>query len=443
MDLARLNLSHGTRENHTTAYHTVRAASDASGRAVGILADLPGPKIRLDHFTGGSAELVAGAEFTITTTSVAGDARRASTSYAALARDVSVGDTILVDDGRIALEVLSADGRDVRTRVVQGGRVSDHKGINLPGVNVSAPTLDDASRALLRFALELGVDWVALSFVRTPGDADLARAVMAELGRTVPLIAKIEKPEAVEHLEAIIEAFDGVMVARGDLGVEMPLERVPMTQKRAVQLARELGRPAIVATQMLESMIEAPRPTRAEASDVANAVLDGADALMLSAETSVGAHPIETARTMARIILAAESEGLERVPALSGRPKSRSDAIALAATHIARDVGARALVGFTDSGATVRRLATHRDPTPLLAFTSDPAVRSQLALVWGVETFVVPMAQHTDEMFAQVDRAMLELDRGAPDDLVVIVAGTAPARRGSTNTIRVHRLGSF
>jgi pyruvate kinase len=442
MDIARLNFSHGTRDEHATAYLRVREASDASGHAVGILADLPGPKIRLDDFAGGSAELEDGASFTITTKPIDGDARRASTSYAALATDVAPGDKVLIDDGNIALEVVSTDGREVVTRVIHGGRVSNHKGINLPGVHVSAPTLDEPNRELLRYALELGVDWVAMSFVRSAADADDARAVMAQAGRHVPLIAKIEKPEAVENLEAIVDAFDGLMVARGDLGVEMPLERVPLTQKRAVQLGREHGKPVIVATQMLESMISAARPTRAETSDVANAVFDGADALMLSGETSVGQYPVETVATMARIIAAAEEGGLDLLPPLSGKPATRSDAIAAAATGIAREVKACALVGFTMSGATVRRLASHRDRTPLLAFTTDPSVRSQLALVWGVETFVVHQLDYLDEMFALVDRSLLELGRGQKDDFAVIVAGVPSWRRGSTNTIRVHRLGS-
>jgi pyruvate kinase len=281
-----------------------------------------------------------------------------------------------------------------------------------------------------------------MSFVRSAADAADARAVMAAAGRRVPLIAKIEKPEAVDDLEAIVDAFDGLMVARGDLGVEMPLERVPLEQKRAVQLGREHGKPVIVATQMLESMIRSSRPTRAEASDVANAVFDGADALMLSGETSVGAHPVETVRTMARIISAAEEGGLERMPPISGRPATRSDAIAAAATRIAGEIDARALVGFTFSGATVRRLASHRARTPLLAFTTEPAVRSQLALVWGVETFVVHKLDYLDEMFSLVDHSMLELGRGAKDDFVVIVAGMPSWREGSTNTIRVHKLGS-
>ena len=448
MDVARLNFSHGTHEEHAALYRAVRAASDAAGRAVGILADLQGPKIRLGIFAGGEALLEAGREFEITTEPVEGDARRASTTYEGLARDVRPGDTLLVDDGRVRLEVLASDGRAVRCRVVEGGRVADHKGINLPGVRISAPPLTPKDLDDLAFALGLSVDLVALSFVRSPDHAEAARRAMDASGARVPLIAKLERPEAVANLEGILEAFDGLMVARGDLGVEMPLEEVPLVQKRAVQLARERAKPVIVATQMLDSMIRQSRPTRAEASDVANAVLDGADALMLSGETSVGAHPVEAVRTMARIIAAAESGGLARLagpPQVERRralrPLSREEAIAAAAARVARDLDARALVAFTQTGGTARRLASHREPIPLLAFTTEPAVRSQLTLTWGVETFVVPAVGHTDEMIAQVDRALLELGRAWPGELVVVVAGTPPGVPGSTNTLRVHRLG--
>jgi pyruvate kinase len=442
MDVARLNLSHGTEREHRELFAHVRRAAADSGRAVGILADLPGPKIRLGTFGGGSAVLAAGAEFVITTRPVEGSAAQASTSYAALAGDVRPGDPVLIDDGRLALEVLETDGHTVRTRIVRGGTVSDHKGINLPGVPISAPAMDDRNQELLRFALSLGCDMVAMSFVRSPPDAATARRVMRDAGREVPLIAKIEKPEAVDAIDAIVDAFDGLMVARGDLGVEMPLERVPLTQKRAIQLARERAKPVIVATQMLDSMIGSPRPTRAEASDVANAVLDGADALMLSGETSVGEYPVETVAVMARIIEAAEAGGLDRLPPLATQPSTTPDAIARAGTRVAHDIGALALVSFTTSGATVRRLASHRDATPLLAFAYDEAVRNQLALVWGVETFVVPFRGHTDDMVTLVEESLTAMGRAKTGDRVVIVAGSPPGRRGTTNMIRVRRLGN-
>lgn len=440
MDVARLNLSHGERAEHAEVYARVRAASDAAGRAIAILVDLQGPKIRLGRFEGGFAMIEAGQHFTITTVRRLGDAKGCSTSYEALARDIKAGDSLLIDDGNVRLAAESTDGIEVVCRVMEGGRVSDHKGLNLPGVSVSAPSMTDKDRDDLRFALSLRVDLIAMSFVRSPDDIREAHAIMDEVGARLPVIAKIEKPEAVERLDAIIRAFDGLMVARGDLGVEIPLEQVPLVQKRAVRLARDHARPVIVATQMLESMITHSRPTRAEASDVANAILDGADAVMLSGETSVGEYPIEAVTTMARIMSTVEANGLFDLAAVTLKPESRQDAIAAAAVRIAEDTRARALIAFTESGASARRVASHRSSIPLYAFTSQPAVRSQLALQWGIETFVVPRVDHTDDMVAQVNRSMLELGRGAVGDLVVVVAGTPPGAVGSTNTVRVHRL---
>jgi pyruvate kinase len=329
----------------------------------------------------------------------------------------------------------------VRTRVVVGGKISDHKGINLPGVPVSAPALTGKDEADLRWALALGVDVVALSFVRSPDDAALARKIMSEVGRQVPLIAKIEKPEAVGVLPDIVDAFDGIMVARGDLGVELPLEQVPTVQKRAISLARERARPVIVATQMLESMISAPRPTRAEVSDVAGAVAEGADAVMLSAETSVGAYPVQTVSTMARIVVAAEESWLRAESSLSRVPTTTGGAIARAAAEVGAIVGAKALVAFTMTGETARRLARYRSPIPLLAFTTEPATRSQLALTWGAETFIVANVRHTDDMVHEVDAALVNLGRCAIGDRIVIVAGSPPGSPGKTNALRVHRIG--
>ena len=442
MDVARLNFSHGSHTDHEQAYRWVRQASDESGRGVGVLVDLQGPKIRLGAFAAGPVVWATGETVTITTEAVRGTHDRVSTTFAGLAGDVSVGDRLLVDDGRVGLKVLTVDGPDVRLLVTEGGPVSNHKGLSLPGVGVSVPAMSDKDEADLRFGLGLRADMVALSFVRSPRDIDRVHEIMDETGSRLPVLAKIEKPQAVDALDAIVEAFDGLMVARGDLGVEMPLERVPLVQKRAIQCARELAKPVIVATQMLDSMIGASRPTRAEASDVANAVLDGADALMLSGETSVGAYPIETVATMGRIIVAAEEE-LGMVPRVQREPTSVGGAIAFSAAVVGRTVGASALVAFTQSGDTARRLAEHRSPIPLLAFTPEPAVRSQLALVWGVETFLVPTVQHTDEMVLQVERAMLDLGRMQPGELVTIVAGSPPSTSGSTNAMRVHRVGGY
>ena len=294
---------------------------------------------------------------------------------------------------------------------------------------------------LAKSPAHLRVDMIALSFVREPSDLADVHAVMDECGARLPVIAKIEKPEAVDRLGPIVRAFDGLMVARGDLGVEIPLEQVPLVQKRCVRLAREHGKPVIVATQMLDSMIHASHPTRAEASDVANAVMDGADALMLSGETSVGAYPIGAVETMARIIEAAESQGFHNMQSIRRRPETRPEAIALNAVRIAEDLHAVALVAFTETGATARHVAVHRHGIPLLAFTSRPEVRSQLALLWGAETFVVPKMHHTDDMVAMADKALLDLGRGHVGDFVVIVAGTPPGTVGSTNTLRVHKLG--
>ena len=442
LDVARLNLSHGSHADHLNSYRLVRAGSDAIGRSVGVLADLQGPKIRLGEFPGGPVLLTAGDEFTITTDDIPGDRHEASTTYQGLADDVRAGDRILIDDGNVQVDVTAVAGTRMRTRVAVGGRVSDHKGINLPGVAVSAPALTAKDQEDLRWALATGVDIVAMSFVRSPDDAMVARKIMNEAGRSgVPLIAKIEKPEAVRVLPEIVDAFDGIMVARGDLGVELPLEQVPAVQSRAIALARERARPVIVATQMLESMISAPRPTRAEVSDVAGAVVEGADAVMLSAETSVGAYPVETVATMARIVSAAEDNSLRAEHSLTRMPTTTGGAIARAAAEVGAIVGAKALVAFTMTGETARRLARYRSPVPLLAFTTEPATRSQLALTWGVETFIVPAVRHTDDMVHEVDSALVRLGRCTIGDKIVIVAGSPPGSPGKTNALRVHRIG--
>ncbi len=451
MDVARLNMSHGRQDGHLAVYQRVRAASDASGHSVGVLADLQGPKIRLGTFQAGPVRLRRGQEFTISVWPVPGDEHEASTTYPGLAGDVRAGDTVLVDDGRVVLDVQAVRGGRIRTRVITGGLVSDHKGLNLPGVQVSVPALTAKDEADLRWALRLRADMIALSFVQGPADAGPARKIMDETGVRLPLIAKIEKPQALDTLDEIVDAFDGIMVARGDLGVELPLEQVPMAQKRIITRAMGKAKPVIVATQMLESMISAPRPTRAEASDVANAVLDGADALMLYAETSVGEYPAGAVATMARIITAAERDYLRPAASLppgpastgpaSTGPTTTGGAIARAAAEVGAVAGARALVAFTITGETARRLARYRSPIPLLAFTPQPATRSQLALTWGVETFVVPPARHTDEMVRQVEDALLHIGRCEKGDRVVIVAGSPPGRPGRTNALRVHTIG--
>ena len=440
MDVARLNFSHGDHADHEAAYQRVRKAAEATGRAVGILADLQGPKIRLGRFAEGKAIWANGDTVRITVEECEGTHDRVSTTYKELAKDARPGDRLLVDDGKVALIVEHIDGDDVVCTVTEGGPVSNNKGLSMPGMAVSVPALSGKDIADLEFALRLGVDLIALSFVRSPADAELVHAVMDRVGSRVPVIAKLEKPEAVDNLEAIVLAFDAVMVARGDLGVELPLEEVPLVQKRTIQIARENAKPVIVATQMLESMIENSRPTRAEASDVANAVLDGADAVMLSGETSVGRFPLETVRTMARIICAVEGNSTA-APPLAHVPRTKRGVISYAARDIGERLNAKALVAFTSSGDTVRRLSRLHSPIPLLAFATAPEVRSQLALTWGTETFIVPDAGSTDDMIRQVDHAMLQLGRYQRGDLVVIVAGAPPGTVGSTNLIHVHRIG--
>ncbi|WP_367125777.1 pyruvate kinase [Streptomyces phytohabitans] len=446
MDVARLNMSHGTHADHEARYARVRAASEETGRSVGILADLQGPKIRLGRFRDGPVLLERGDAFTITVEDGAdeGDRTCCGTTYAGLAGDVAAGELILVDDGRVTLRVTAVDGPRVRTEVVEGGMVSDHKGLNLPGVAVSVPALSEKDVEDLRWALRTGADVIALSFVRDGQDVKEVHRVMTEEGRRVPVIAKIEKPQAVDNLEAIVDAFDGLMVARGDLGVEMPLESVPMVQKRAVALARRNAKPVIVATQMLDSMIDASRPTRAEVSDVANAVMDGTDAVMLSGETSVGNYPVETVETMGRIVAAAERDMLAKgLTPLTQRskPRTQGGALARAAAEMGDFLGARFLVAFTQSGDTVRRLARYRSPIPVLAFTPDEATRAQLNLTWGVETFLGPTVRTTDEMVSQVDEQLLKIGRCEQGDLVVITAGSPPSVPGSTNLVRVHHIG--
>ena len=440
MDVARLNFSHGEYAQHREIYQRVRAAADAEGRAVGILADLQGPKIRLGSFADGPQMWATGETVRITTDDVEGTHDRVSTTYPGLADDVRPGESLLIDDGNVSVEVTDVEGRDVVCRVVEGGRVSDHKGISLPGTVVSVPAMSEKDEADLRFALGLRVDMIALSFVRSPADAELVHKIMDEYDARLPVIAKIEKPEAVDSLEAIVLAFDAIMVARGDLGVELALEDVPLVQKRAVQIARENAKPVIVATQMLESMIHNYRPTRAEASDVANAVLDGADAVMLSGETSVGDYPIETVQTMARIVQAVEA-GPASVPAIQHVPRTQRGVVTTAARDIGERLNARALVAFTRTGDTVRRLARLHTRLPVLAFTPVAEIRSQLALSWGVETFLVPWEETTDAMIRRVDESILEIGRFAAGELVVVVAGSPPGTAGKTNLIRVHKLG--
>ncbi|WP_022903858.1 pyruvate kinase [Curtobacterium sp. B8] len=441
VDVARLNLSHGDYSVHEANYENVRRAAAELGKPVAILVDLQGPKIRLAKFADGPHELAVGDVFTITTEDVPGSKEICGTTFKGLPQDVKPGDPLLIDDGRVRLRVLDTDGVRVRTEVVVAGTVSNNKGINLPGVAVNVPALSEKDEADLRWAIRQGADLIALSFVRNAADVQRAHEIMDEEGKRLPVIAKIEKPQAVDALEEIIDAFDSIMVARGDLGVELPLEAVPIVQKRAVELARRMAKPVIVATQMLESMISSPIPTRAETSDVANAVLDGADAVMLSGETSVGEYPVQTVRTMARIVESTEDHGLERIAPLGTKPRTLGGAITLAAVEIAEFTEASYLCVFTESGDSARRMSRLRHGLPIIAFTPNEATRRRMALTWGVRSFLVDRKTHTDELFSQVDDVLLEHGLAAPGDRVVVTAGSPSGIEGSTNDLRVHRVG--
>jgi pyruvate kinase len=441
MDMARLNLSHGSYEEHQARLDSVRDAAKKAGKAVAILVDLQGPKIRLARFESGPHDLARGDIFTITTDDVPGTKERVGTTYKGLPGDCKAGDRILIDDGKVTVEVIEVKGNDVITKCIEPGAVSNNKGINLPGVAVSVPAMSEKDADDLRWGLRAGADFIALSFVRNAADIKDVHAIMDEVGIRVPVIAKIEKPQAVENLVEIVEAFDGIMVARGDLGVELPIEDVPMVQKRCVELARDAAKPVIVATQMLDSMITNSRPTRAEATDCANAVLDGADALMLSGETSVGEFAIEAVQTMARIIVKTEQDGLDRIRPLTHAPRTKGGAVTKAAAEVGGIVGAKFLVTFTQSGDSARRISRLRSAIPILAITPEIGTYNRLALTWGVEPLVTPMVKHTDEMVLQADKMLIDGKRAEIGEPVIIVAGSPPGIPGSTNAMRVHTVG--
>ena len=441
MDMARLNLSHGSYEEHQARLDSVRDAAKKAGKAVAILVDLQGPKIRLARFESGPHDLARGDIFTITTDDIPGTKERVGTTYKGLPGDCKAGDRILIDDGKVTVEVIEVKGNDVITKCIEPGAVSNNKGINLPGVAVSVPAMSEKDADDLRWGLRAGADFIALSFVRNAADIKDVHAIMDEVGIRIPVIAKIEKPQAVENLVEIVEAFDGIMVARGDLGVELPIEDVPMVQKRCVELARDAAKPVIVATQMLDSMITNSRPTRAEATDCANAVLDGADALMLSGETSVGEFAIEAVQTMARIIVKTEQDGLDRIRPLTHAPRTKGGAVTKAAAEVGGIVGAKFLVTFTQSGDSARRISRLRSAIPILAITPEIGTYNRLALTWGVEPLVTPMVKHTDEMVLQADKMLIDGKRAAIGEPVIIVAGSPPGIPGSTNAMRVHTVG--
>jgi len=441
MNMARLNLSHGSYAEHQARLDLVRAAAQAAGRPVAILVDLQGPKIRLARFSDGPHELARGDIFTITTDEIEGTKERVGTTYKGLPGDCTIGDHILIDDGKVTVEVIEVKESDVVTKVIDPGVVSNNKGINLPGVAVSVPALSEKDIEDLRWGLRAGADFIALSFVRNASDIKDVHKIMDEEGIRLPVIAKIEKPQAVANIAEIIDAFDGIMVARGDLGVELPIEDVPLVQKLCVELARDMAKPVIVATQMLESMITNSRPTRAEATDCANAVLDGADALMLSGETSIGEFPIDAVQTMARIIQKTEEGGLDRIRPIKTSPRTKGGAITKAATEVGAIVDAKYLVAFTQSGDSARRMSRLRSVIPILAMTPEVGTYNRLALSWGIESMLTPVVGATDEMVKLVDTVLIDSGRATIGDNVMIVAGSPPGIPGSTNAMRVHRVG--
>ena len=436
MDVARLNFSHGSAADHRARAHAVRREARRTGRNVAILQDLQGPKLRLGQFAQGQVTLLEGeVVLLVTRPGVVGSPRLLPIPLASLARDCRPGDPVLLDDGRVRLRVRRRRGRDVEAEVEVGGTLSDHKGVSLPASAVSVSAFTPKDRRDAALGRELGVDLVALSFVRTARDVEFARRHVA-LG--TPLIAKMEKPQAIENLEAILRAADGVMVARGDLGVELPLERVPGIQKRLVREANLRGSPCIVATEMLESMIQSLRPTRAEVSDVANAVLDGADAVMLSAETAVGHDPVAAVATMARIVEEAERSPPARVhPELAGREGDVSPGIAGAAVEAARSVGAKVIVAYTESGYTARLVAAFRPPMPILALTPIEEVVRQLALAWGVEACRIPRLRSTDAVMQRARREVRRHGLAPPGERIAIVAGVPLNEPGNTNLLTI------
>jgi pyruvate kinase len=443
MDVARLNFSHGTHEDHAQRIALLRKVAQQAARPLAILQDLQGPKIRTGGLEGGTpVQLRAGDRFHITTLEIVGSADRVSTTYTALPSDVRPGDRILLSDGLIDLRVIDATVDEVHTEVVFGGELREHQGINLPGVNVSAPALTEKDISDLEFGLAQGVDYVAISFVRRAADVLDVKARIAAAGKNTPLIAKIEKPEALSELAAILAVADGIMVARGDLGVEMPAEQVPVVQKQLIEAANLAGIPVITATQMLDSMIRNPRPTRAEASDVANAIIDGTDAVMLSGETASGMFPVESVRMMARIAEAAEASGRHSGRAATSsleitRQSSVSDAISAAACAIVRALPVRAIVAFTLSGSTARLVSNLRPTVPILAFTPSETAYHRLNLVWGITPLMCDYVDRLDTLGERVRELLLARGYVQPGDAVVVTGGHPIAAHGATNFVKV------
>jgi pyruvate kinase len=443
MDVARLNFSHGTHEEHARSFTMLREAAIHIKKPIAILADLQGPKIRTGALAGGGTVLLrAGQRFVITNAKVLGDSTRVSTTFQSLPREVKRGDRILLSDGLIELRVESTSRTDVVCHVANGGILGEHKGINLPGVALRVPALTAKDRADLRFALQHGADYIAVSFVRRPEDIELAKTLIRRAKKGTPVIAKLEKPEAIENLEAILRVSDGVMVARGDLGVEMNPERVPVVQKNIITRARVHRRPVITATQMLESMTENPRPTRAEASDVANAIFDGTDAVMLSAETASGKYPIEAVSMMARIIEEAEAS-IQEFPRPAGTERLKvAETVAEIVCHASRELHMRLIAVFTHSGFTARLVSRYRPLVPIVAFSPETSTRRRMALFWGVTTRTIVDIKKIDALPAITEKRLLQERLVKKGDVIAIVAGTPMGVRGTTNFMKFHVIGS-
>ena len=443
MDVARLNFSHGTHQSHTQLHSRIRKLAKAAKRPVAILQDVQGPRIRLGSFVNGKTVLQAGDTFVLNTRPIKGDDYCASVQYHNFHKDVKKSDRVLIADGTIQLRVTEVEGKDVITKVIVGGTVTDHKGINLPGVQISSASVTEKDKKDIRLGLKLGMDLVAISFVRTPDDVLQVRRMIRKAKGASQILAKIEHPDAVKNLDDILDVCDGIMVARGDLGVELPPERVPAIQKSAISQANALGKIVIVATQMLESMIYSPRPTRAEASDVANAVFDGSDALMLSGETASGNYPLEALQMMVRVINEAE-----RSPAFQSAVGTRlikdhalfPNSISKATVVAAKDTGSALIVAFTESGNTARLISDYRPQARIIAMTPQMKTYNRLAVYWGVEPIMVPAVRSTDAMLRQANHILVDRGFARPGDVVVITSGVPIGQPGSTNMLKLHRI---
>jgi pyruvate kinase len=443
MNVARLNLSHGTYREHARYVRTVKESSQRASVPVAILIDLPGPKYRTGRLRGGQAELKKGAQVILTTRCVMGDRGVVPVNLPTLSQDISVGDTVLLDDGAIQLRVLERQGTDVRSKVLVGGILTEKRGLAVPGMHISSPFITDSLRECISFAVDQGPDYLALSFVGSAKDLDGVRAILHSNGSDIPTIAKIERGTAVDRFDSILGASDGIMVARGDLGVDIPLERVPLVQKEIIRKCNQAGKPVITATQMMESMVNAPSPTRAEVADVANAIFDGTDAIMLSAETSIGKYPVQAVKMMARIARETEKR-LSYDQMLSERggwlEQKTDELISYSACYTAQSLGAAAIVAFTQSGSTAGRVSKYRPRMPILAITPDAAVVGRLMLRWGVYPFQIGGPSSIEGLFKTGAKLSRSLGLAKAGDLVVITGGIPIGVAGSTNLLNVRAI---